>query len=48
MTTWGLIILIAALYFGLKGSGNTRSRYAGAFAVVFAAIVYAAMHQHAY
>jgi uncharacterized membrane protein YoaK (UPF0700 family) len=48
MTTWGALILIAAVFFGLRGSVNSRPKYAAAFAVVFAAVVYAAMRQHAY
>lgn len=48
MTTWGAIILIAALYFGIKGPASTPRRYAPAFAVVVAAVLYAALRQHAY
>ncbi len=48
MTTWGFVILIAAVYFGLKKPDNAPYRYASVFAVVVVMVIYAAMRQHAY
>ena len=48
MTTWGLVILAAALFFGLKDSIPARQRYGGICLVVVVALAYAAHHQHIY
>ena len=48
MTSWGLVILVAAVFLGLKRSMSTRRRYTIAFMIVVAAVGYAALHQHTY
>jgi hypothetical protein len=48
MTSWGFIILVAAVFLGLKSSMSTRRRYTTAFMVVVVAVSYAALRQHTY
>lgn len=48
MTRWGLLILVAALLFGLTDSLTPRQRYGGICLVVVLALAYAAHHQHIY
>lgn len=48
MTRWGLLILVAALFFGLKDSLTSRQRYGGICLVVGVAVAYAAHQQHIY
>jgi hypothetical protein len=48
VTNWGILILAAALFFGLKDSLTSRQRYGGVCAVVVVALLYAAFKQHTY
>jgi hypothetical protein len=48
MTSWGFVILAAAVFLGLKRSMTTRRRYTTAFVIVLVAVGYAALHQHTY
>jgi len=46
MTSWGLFILVAALFIGLRRGKPTRQLYATAFTLVVTATIYAAVRQH--
>jgi hypothetical protein len=46
MTDWGVLILVAAVFLGLKGTKDTRNKYTAVFLVVVAAVGYAAVRQH--
>jgi hypothetical protein len=48
MTSWGVFILVAAVFLGLKRSMGERQRYAAVVVVVVVAVTYAAVRQHAY
>jgi peptide subunit release factor RF-3 len=48
MTSWGYIIMIAAVILGLRSAMDVRHRYRVAFMVVIAAVVFSALRQHAY
>ncbi len=48
MTSWGVVILLAAVYFGLKRGLSDRHRYAAALAVVVFAVMYGAYRQHTF
>jgi hypothetical protein len=48
MTSWGLVILVAAVFLGLKRSMDERRRYVTAFVIVVAAVGFAALRQHTY
>jgi uncharacterized membrane protein YoaK (UPF0700 family) len=46
MTSWGLLILAAAVFLGLRRPVNAPNRYAVVFVVVVVAVFYAAVRQH--
>lgn len=48
MTSWELVILIAALVLGLKNSVQDGMRYGVVIGVVVLALAYAAYRQHIY
>jgi hypothetical protein len=48
VTNWGILILVAAIFLGLKGSHDSRRKYAAVVLVVVVAVGYAALRQHTY
>ena len=48
MTGWGNLILVAAVFLGLKRSMDTRQRYAAVCVIAVVAVLYAALRQHTY
>jgi hypothetical protein len=48
MPNWGIVIVIAAIFFGLKDSIQERHGYMILFGLVVLAVFYAALKQHTY
>jgi hypothetical protein len=48
MTSWGILILAAAIFLGLRGSHDSRRKYALVGLIVVVAVGYAALRQHTY
>jgi hypothetical protein len=48
MPTWGILIVIVAIYLGLRDSIKERQAYLLVFGVVVLAVFYAALKQHTY
>jgi hypothetical protein len=48
MTSWGVFILVAALFLGLRRPTDARHRYAAGVVVVLIAVLYAALRQHTF